>query len=119
MDEHVSASFAWRADGGIARVDVDSDLRAAYEEVRAGTGVVLIRGLSTEGTLEEFCAAVWDAGRQFGAALSQNAKGELIGHVFNETAATATSPLSLRNALLSCPNPLPSILALALRVLRQ
>jgi len=113
MDEHVSASFAWRADAGIARVDVDSDLKAAYEEVRAGTGVVLIRGLSTEGTLEEFCAAVWDAGRQFGAALSQNAQGELIGHVVDATAEDATPRMYRSNLELRPHNDITAMIALA------
>ena len=84
--EHASASFAWRADAAILRVEVDSDLKAAYDEVRSGKGVVLVRGLPVNGTLEQFSAAVWEIGRHFGAALSQNAQGELIGHVIDATA---------------------------------
>src|SRR5215510_3020544 len=88
--QHSSASFAWRSGAAIARVDVDSDLKAAYEEVRAGKGVVLVRGLPVDGTLDQFCAAVWEAGRSFGAALSQNAQGELIGQVIDATASDPT-----------------------------
>ncbi len=43
--EHASASFAWKAGAEILAVDVDSDLKLAYEEVRAGKGIVLVRGL--------------------------------------------------------------------------
>jgi alpha-ketoglutarate-dependent taurine dioxygenase len=111
--EHDSSSFAWRADAVISRVDVDSDLKAAYEEVRAGKGVVLIRGLSTKGTLEEFCAAVWDAGRHFGAALSQNAQGELIGHVIDATAEDATPRMYRSNLELRPHNDITAMIALA------
>jgi len=52
--QHASGSFAWRADASIARIDVNSDLKAAYEEVRSGKGVVIIRGLPVDGTLEAF-----------------------------------------------------------------
>jgi len=111
--EHDSSSFAWRADAVISRVDVDSDLKAAYEEVRAGKGVVLIRGLSTGGTLEEFCAAVSDAGRHFGAALSQNAQGELIAHVIDATAEDATPRMYRSNLELRPHNDITAMIALA------
>src|SRR5688500_17513339 len=88
--EHASSSFAWKAGAAIRTVGVDSDLRAAYEEVRAGKGIVLIRGLPLDGTLEEFIDSVWEAGKHFGHALSQNAQGELIGHVIDATKEDST-----------------------------
>ena len=102
--EHASGSFAWRADASIARIHVDSDLKAAYEEVRAGKGVAIIRGLPVDGTLEQFSAAVWEVGRHFGAALSQNAQGELVGHVIDATADDPTPRMEDRT-LLQCAVP--------------
>jgi alpha-ketoglutarate-dependent taurine dioxygenase len=66
-------------------------LRHAYEEVRSGRGFVLLRGLPVDGlTVDDFIAAVWGVGTWFGSPLSQNAQGELIGHVLDATAEDAT-----------------------------
>ncbi|HWI98936.1 MAG TPA: TauD/TfdA family dioxygenase [Burkholderiales bacterium] len=111
--QHASGSFAWRADASIARIDVNSDLKAAYEEVRSGKGVVIIRGLPVDGTLEAFCAAVWEAGRHFGAALSQNAQGELIGHVIDATADDPTPRMYRSNLELRPHNDITAMIALA------
>ena len=55
------------------------DLR---KEVIEGRGFVFLRGLPTEGrTLYQMAAAFWGVGRYFGRAVSQNAKGHLLGHV--------------------------------------
>jgi hypothetical protein len=113
MYAHASASFAWRADAAIPSVGVDSDLEEAYEEVRAGKGVVLIRGLPAQGTLDEFSAAVWEAGRHFGAALSQNAQGELIGHVIDASAEDATPRMYRSNLELRPHNDITAMIALA------
>jgi TfdA family taurine catabolism dioxygenase TauD len=110
---HASGSFAWRADASIARIDVDSDLKAAYDEVRSGKGVVLIRGLPVDGTLEEFCAAVWEVGRHFGAPLSQNAQGELVGHVIDATADDPTPRMYRSNLELRPHNDITAMIALA------
>jgi hypothetical protein len=110
---HASASFAWRADAAILRVEVDSDLKAAYEEVRSGKGVVLVRGLPVNGTLEQFSAAVWEIGRHFGAALSQNAQGELIGHVIDATADDPTPRMYRSNLELRPHNDITAMIALA------
>jgi hypothetical protein len=111
--EHASGSFAWRADASIARIGVDSDLKAAYDEVRSGKGVVLIRGLPVDGTLEEFCAAVWEVGRHFGAPLSQNAQGELVGHVIDATADDPTPRMYRSNLELRPHNDITAMIALA------
>lgn len=110
---HASASFAWRADAAILRVEVDSDLKAAYDEVRSGKGVVLVRGLPVNGTLEQFSAAVWEIGRHFGAALSQNAQGELIGHVIDATADDPTPRMYRSNLELRPHNDITAMIALA------
>jgi len=111
--EHASGSFAWRADGSIARIDVDSDLKAAYDEVRSGKGVVLVCGLPVDGTLDQFCAAVCEIGRHFGAALSQNAQGELIGHVIDATAEDPTPRMYRSNLELRPHNDITAMIALA------
>ena len=77
--EHASSSFAWKAGATPLAVELDSDLSRAYEEVRSGKGLAIIRGLPLDGTLEKFIDAVCEAGRHFGHALSQNAQGELVG----------------------------------------
>ena len=79
-------------------------LGGAYEDVRSGRGFVLVRGLPVEGlTVDEFIAGVWGVGTWFGSPLSQNAQGELIGHVLDATDEDATprmyrSNLELRPA---------------------
>lgn len=66
-------------------------LRQGYEAVRAGRGFVLLRGLPVADiSLDEFIAAVWGVGTGFGHTLSQNAQGELIGHVVDATAEDKT-----------------------------
>ena len=62
-------------------------LRGAYEDVRSGRGFVLLRGLPVDDlSVEDFIAAVWGVGTWLGSPLSQNAQGELIGHVLDATA---------------------------------
>ena len=79
----VRADFAFGALG--------ERLRGAYDEVRSERGFVLLRGLPLAGlTLEDYIAAVWGAGTWFGAPLSQNAQGDLIGHVLDASAEDAT-----------------------------
>ena len=81
--------------------------------MRSGKGVVIIRGLPVDGTLEQFSAAVWEAGRQFGAALSQNAQGELIGHVIDATADDPTPRMYRSNLELRPHNDITAMIALA------
>ena len=111
--QHASGSFAWRARASIARIEVDSDLKAAYEEVRSGKGVVIVRGLPVDGTLERFSAAVWEVGRHFGAALSQNAQGELVGHVIDATADDPTPRMYRSNLELRPHSDITAMISLA------
>src|SRR5262245_8402970 len=94
----MASSFAWKAGASIPAFECDADLKAAYDEVRAGPGVVLIRGLPLDAGLERFTQAVWEVGKRFGEALSQNAQGELIGHVIDATKEDAT-PRMYRSSL--------------------
>jgi Taurine catabolism dioxygenase TauD, TfdA family len=89
-------------------------LRNAFDEVRDGRGFVLIRGLPHAGlALEDFAAVAWGIGTAFGDALSQNAQGELIGHVIDATASEPT-PRMYRSALELGPHNDPTaMLALA------
>ena len=76
------------------RREIARTLRQAYEEVRSGRGFVLLRGLPTDRMdLGEFINEVWEIGRHFGNALSQNAEGELVGHVVDATREEATPRL--------------------------
>lgn len=75
-----------------------SKLAAAYDAVARGRGFVVLRGIPTGGfTLDRFVAAVWGIGTHFGRALSQNAQGELIGHVADASDAEPT-PRMFRTA---------------------
>jgi hypothetical protein len=101
-EEILAALLALRTAGrmtpahALARTDfafgaLGERLRRAYEEVRSGRGFALLRGLPVDGlTADEFIAAVWGIGTWFGSPLSQNAQGELIGHVLDATAEDAT-----------------------------
>jgi len=99
MSFHDSASFAWKAESSRNPADYTLDLAAAdfaqaYEEVRAGRGFVVLRGLPAGGSLGELVAAVREVGRHFGHLLSQNAQGELVGHVID---ATKEDPTVINN----------------------
>ena len=53
-------------------------------EVLDGRGFVLVRGMPVAGRpIEESAAAYWGVGSYFGSARSQNAKGHLLGHVYD------------------------------------
>ena len=88
-------------------------LRQAYDEVRAGRGFVLLRGLPIDGTFEEFVAAVWGIGAHFGTPLSQNAQGELIGHVLDASREDATPRMFRSNLELRLHNDMTAMLSLA------
>ena len=111
--EHASSSFAWKAGASIAAYRFDADLKQAYEEVRAGKGIVLIRGLPVEGTLQEFNDAVWEVGRHFGHALSQNAQGELIGQVIDASGEDATPRMYRSNLELRPHSDITAMISLA------
>jgi alpha-ketoglutarate-dependent taurine dioxygenase len=93
---------------------LEARLRQAFEEVRSGRGFVLLRGLPRhELDLDQFAAVVWGIGTRFGRALSQNAQGELLGHVIDATAFEAT-PRMYRSALeLGLHNDVTAMLSLA------
>jgi len=63
-------------------------------EVVDGRGFVLLRGLSVENRpIEESATAYWGIGSYFGSARSQNAKGHLLGHVYDlDQGLSATNP---------------------------
>ena len=63
-------------------------------EVLDGRGFVLMRGLPVEERpLEWSAAAYWGIGAHFGKARSQNAKGHLLGHVYDlGQGLSATNP---------------------------
>jgi alpha-ketoglutarate-dependent taurine dioxygenase len=111
--EHASSSFAWKSGASVMRVNLDSDLSRAYDEVRAGKGLVVIRGLPIGGTLQQFIDAVWQAGKHFGHALSQNAQGELIGHVIDATKEDPTPRMYRSNLELRPHSDITAMISLA------
>lgn len=89
-------------------------LREAYEEVRAGRGFVVLRGLPVDDMSEqEFVAAVWGIGTHFGKALSQNTGGDLIGHVVDASADDATPRMYRSNLELRPHNDITAMISLA------
>lgn len=111
--EHDSASFAWKAETCVKRFDLNSDLSRAYEEVRSGKGLVVIAGLPIDGTLDRFIEAVWEVGMHFGTALSQNAQGELIGHVVDASKEDATPRMYRSNLELRPHSDITAMISLA------
>src|ERR1043165_375994 len=115
--EHRSQSFAWHADSFPDRssftVELDSDLRQAYEEVRSGRGFVVIRGLPVDGSLERFIEAVVEAGGQFGEQLSQNAQGELVGQVIDASGEDPTPRMYRSNLELRPHSDITAMISLA------
>jgi alpha-ketoglutarate-dependent taurine dioxygenase len=111
--EHASSSFAWKSGASITTVSVESDLRRAYEEVRSGKGIVVIRGLPVGGTLQQFIDAVCEVGKQFGQALSQNAQGELVGHVIDATREDPTPRMYRSNLELRPHSDITAMISLA------
>ncbi len=89
-------------------------LRRGFEEVKSGYGFVLLRGLPVDGvTLDEFIAAVWGIGTYFGHPLSQNAQGELIGHVVDATQQEQTPRMFRSNLELRLHSDITAMISLA------
>jgi hypothetical protein len=63
-------------------------------EVLHGRGFALLRGMSVEDRpISESATAYWGIGAHFGSARSQNAKGHLLGHVYDlGQGLSATNP---------------------------
>ena len=117
MFEHASDSFAWKADSFTRAsqysVDVDADLSQAYDEVRAGRGFVVIRGLPLDGSLDDFIAAVREVGRHFGECLSQNAQGERVTQVIDATQEDPTPRMYRSNLELRPHSDITAMISLA------
>ena len=88
-------------------------LTRAYDDVRAGRGFALLRGLPLDTSFDEFAAAVWGIGTYFGTALSQNAQGEMIGHVIDASKQDATPRMYRSNLELRLHNDMTAMLSLA------
>ena len=69
-----------RADFPLPKTEVS--LAAIYNQLKNGRGFVQMRGLPvTEMSRPLAAIAFWGIGTYFGAALSQNAEGHMLGHV--------------------------------------
>src|SRR6201997_5325362 len=68
-------------------------LERLRDEVLSGRGFVLLRGVPVEDRpIEESATIYWGIGSWFGSARSQNAKGHLLGHVYDLGGSSATDP---------------------------
>ena len=68
-------------------------LRQLRDEVLHGRGFVLLRGMPVENRpIAESATAYWGVGAHFGKARSQNAKGHLLGHVYDLGDSSETNP---------------------------
>jgi Taurine catabolism dioxygenase TauD, TfdA family len=62
-------------------------------EVLDGRGFVLLRGMPVENRpIAEAATAYWGVGTYFGSARSQNAKGHLLGHIYDLGGSSAADP---------------------------
>jgi hypothetical protein len=62
-------------------------------EVLDGRGFVMLRGVPGEGRpIEESATLYWGIGAHFGNARSQNAKGHLLGHIYDLGGSSAIDP---------------------------
>jgi hypothetical protein len=62
-------------------------------EVVDGRGFVLLRGMPVENRpVAESATPYWGVGTNFGSARSQNAKGHLLGHIYDLGGSSATDP---------------------------
>ncbi len=111
--DHASQSFAWKSDAAPPSVGIDSDLDRAYDEVRSGRGLVIVRGLPVDGSLERFIEAVCEIGGHFGEMLSQNAQGERIGHVIDASKEDATPRMYRSNLELRPHSDITAMISLA------
>jgi hypothetical protein len=63
------------------------------DDVLTGRGFVLLRGVPVEDRpIVESATIYWGIGTYFGSARSQNAKGHLLGHVYDLGGSSATDP---------------------------
>jgi hypothetical protein len=68
--------------GDFALPTLDRSLERVAKEVDEGLGLQLIRGFPAAELGEEACAAaLWAVGTRLGNVISQNAHGDLVGHV--------------------------------------
>ncbi len=68
-------------------------LERLCDDVINGRGFVLLRGMPVENRpIEASAVAYWGVGTYFGSARSQNAKGHLLGHVYDLGGSSATDP---------------------------
>jgi hypothetical protein len=68
-------------------------LERLREEVLNGRGFVLLRGVPVQDRpIVESATIYWGIGTWFGNARSQNAKGHLLGHVYDLGGSSATDP---------------------------
>jgi hypothetical protein len=66
-------------------------------EVLNGRGFALLRGMPVDGPVEDSATAYWGVGTYLGKARSQNAKGHLLGHVYDLGQGLSATDPNLRS----------------------
>jgi hypothetical protein len=78
-------------------------LEQAVTEMYAGRGFVVLRGLPVRRYSDDDVGLIfWGFGRYMGGPLYQNPQGELLGHVFDHGAPTATSTCAATRPTRTC-----------------
>jgi hypothetical protein len=85
--------------------DLDSTLATVFETITEGRGFVVLRGIPVDRyDISDIERIYWGIGSHFGYGHSQSARGDLVGHVFDETKPgerqSARGYLSRRNLAL-------------------
>ena len=100
--DEIEAALAVVRDRGLAVLDVGRDdfplptlspvIQGWVDELDAGRGFVWVRGLPVERYTEEEASIIyWGIGQHMGVPVSQNAAGDLLGHV-RDTGRSTTDP---------------------------
>lgn len=65
---------------------LDADLERVFDEIQAGRGIVIVRGIPVaEHSVEAVSRMFWALGAHFGRGVSQSAIGDVLGYVRDET----------------------------------
>ena len=65
---------------------LDADLEKVFDELQAGRGIAIVRGIPVEGhSVEDVGRMFWALGAHFGRGVSQSAIGDVLGYVRDET----------------------------------
>lgn len=65
---------------------LDAPLEKVFHEIQHGRGITIVRGFpATRFSVEQISKMFWAVGAHFGRGVSQSARGDVLGHVRDET----------------------------------